>query len=265
MRRRRDHVLRQRSWPTAHAGANPRGDGAQRPKPSARRSGMISSISAPSSALDLQHSGQHRAGVRFQAAISGGAAFARLITRGGYDWTSRLPWIVEAALKNRHRQFVIGGEAVVLGVDGISDFKGLHSGKSNDEVQLYAASRSTVRTSAPCRCPCASKTSHSCSPAGRTASSWHPLSRADRSRPVSGRMQHGAGRHGVEAGRSRLSCRPLRSLDQRSRTRSTRRWHASKTRSHGGSTAFERASQLRSAWGGSRSAWVVGAGAAAGC
>ena len=54
------------------------------------------------------------------------------------DQPPRLPWIVEAALKNRHRQFVIDGEAVVLGVDGISDFNGLHSGKSNDEVQLYA-------------------------------------------------------------------------------------------------------------------------------
>jgi ATP-dependent DNA ligase len=35
----------------------------------------------------------------------------RLITRGGYDWTKRFPWIVESALKNRHRQFVIDGEA----------------------------------------------------------------------------------------------------------------------------------------------------------
>ena len=49
----------------------------------------------------------------------------------------RYPWI-EAALKNRYKQFVIDGEAVVLGVDGISDFNALHSGKYNDEVQLYA-------------------------------------------------------------------------------------------------------------------------------
>src|ERR1700745_1008719 len=35
----------------------------------------------------------------------------RLITRGGYDWTKRYPWIVEAALKNSIRQFVIIGEA----------------------------------------------------------------------------------------------------------------------------------------------------------
>jgi bifunctional non-homologous end joining protein LigD len=62
----------------------------------------------------------------------------RLITRGGYDWTKRYPWIVEAALKNRHQQVVIDGEAVILGVDGISDFNALHSGKFNHEVQLYA-------------------------------------------------------------------------------------------------------------------------------
>jgi bifunctional non-homologous end joining protein LigD len=62
----------------------------------------------------------------------------RLITRGGYNWTKRYPWIGEAALKNRHNQFVIDGEAVILGVDGISDFNALHSGRLNHEVQLYA-------------------------------------------------------------------------------------------------------------------------------
>jgi ATP-dependent DNA ligase len=62
----------------------------------------------------------------------------RLITRGGYNWTDRYPWIVEAALKNRQKRFVIDGEAVILGVDGISDFDALHSGKHNEEVQLCA-------------------------------------------------------------------------------------------------------------------------------
>jgi bifunctional non-homologous end joining protein LigD len=62
----------------------------------------------------------------------------RLITSGGYDWTKRFPWIVESALKNRQKQFVIDGEAVILGVDGYSDFNALHSGKHNDEVQLCA-------------------------------------------------------------------------------------------------------------------------------
>jgi ATP-dependent DNA ligase len=58
--------------------------------------------------------------------------------KGGYDWTQRFPWIAEAALKNRQQQFVIDGEAVVLGVDGISDFNALHSRKHDHDVQLYA-------------------------------------------------------------------------------------------------------------------------------
>jgi bifunctional non-homologous end joining protein LigD len=46
--------------------------------------------------------------------------------------------IREAALKNRIKQFVIDGEAVVLGVDGVPDFNALHSRKHDEEVQLYA-------------------------------------------------------------------------------------------------------------------------------
>jgi bifunctional non-homologous end joining protein LigD len=62
----------------------------------------------------------------------------RLFSRNGHDWTGRYPWIVEAALKNRIKQFVIDGEAVVLGVDGVADFNALHSRKHDEEVQLYA-------------------------------------------------------------------------------------------------------------------------------
>ena len=62
----------------------------------------------------------------------------RLIARGGYNWTDRYPWIAESALKNRIRQFVIDGEAVVLGFDGIADFNALHSRQHDEEVQLYA-------------------------------------------------------------------------------------------------------------------------------
>jgi ATP-dependent DNA ligase len=62
----------------------------------------------------------------------------RLLTRNGYDSSHRYPWIVEAALRNRTTSFVIDGEAVLLGVDGISDFNGLHSRRHDDEVQLYA-------------------------------------------------------------------------------------------------------------------------------
>ena len=87
--------------------------------------------SSPDWIHEVKHDGfrllVHRAGDR-----------VRLLTRNGHDWTRRYPWIVEAALKNRTRQFVIDGEAVVLGVDGVSDFNALHFGKHNEEVQLYA-------------------------------------------------------------------------------------------------------------------------------
>jgi bifunctional non-homologous end joining protein LigD len=62
----------------------------------------------------------------------------RLFTRNGHDWTDRYPWIVQAALQNRQKHFVIDGEAVILGLDGVSDFDALHSGRHNDEVQFYA-------------------------------------------------------------------------------------------------------------------------------
>ncbi|WFU66196.1 hypothetical protein [Bradyrhizobium brasilense] len=41
---------------------------------------------------------------------------------------------MEAALKNRQKQFVIDGEAIVRGVDGYSDF----TGKRNAEVEMLA-------------------------------------------------------------------------------------------------------------------------------
>jgi bifunctional non-homologous end joining protein LigD len=62
----------------------------------------------------------------------------RLFTRNGHDWTDLYPLIVEAALKNRSSSFVIDGEAVLLGVDGVSDFDGLHARKHEGEVQLHA-------------------------------------------------------------------------------------------------------------------------------
>jgi bifunctional non-homologous end joining protein LigD len=61
-----------------------------------------------------------------------------LFTRNGHDWSDRYPLITEAALRTRANSFVMDGEAVLLGVDGISDFDGLHSRQHNDEVQFYA-------------------------------------------------------------------------------------------------------------------------------
>ena len=60
----------------------------------------------------------------------------RLFTRNGHDWSDQFPRIVEAALRNRNSSFVIDGEAVLLGVDGRSDFNGLHSRKHDDEVEF---------------------------------------------------------------------------------------------------------------------------------
>ena len=47
----------------------------------------------------------------------------RLITRGGYDWTKRYPWIVEAARKVRQQRFVLDDEAVILGVDRAENYR----------------------------------------------------------------------------------------------------------------------------------------------
>ena len=62
----------------------------------------------------------------------------RLFNPNGHDWSDRFPRIVEAALRNRNSSFVIDGEAVLLGVDGRSDFNGLHSRKHDHEVEFYA-------------------------------------------------------------------------------------------------------------------------------
>jgi bifunctional non-homologous end joining protein LigD len=61
-----------------------------------------------------------------------------LFTRNGYDWSNRFPLIFEAALRHRTSSFVLDGEAVLLGVDGRSDFDGLHSRQHDEEVQFYA-------------------------------------------------------------------------------------------------------------------------------
>jgi bifunctional non-homologous end joining protein LigD len=80
---------------------------------------------------EIKHDGYRLIVVRDGARV-------RLLTRNGHDWTGRYPLIVEAALRNRQTSFVIDGEAVLLGVDGVSDFNGLHSRRHDDEVQLYA-------------------------------------------------------------------------------------------------------------------------------
>lgn len=62
----------------------------------------------------------------------------RLFTKNGHDFTGRYPLIGETALRIRTKQFVLDGEAVLLDLQGISDFDGLHSRQHDDEVQFYA-------------------------------------------------------------------------------------------------------------------------------
>jgi len=62
----------------------------------------------------------------------------RIITRGGYDWTSRYPAIVAAALRLPAQHFILDGEGVVEGDDGLPDFALLHSRRHDRCCHLVA-------------------------------------------------------------------------------------------------------------------------------
>jgi bifunctional non-homologous end joining protein LigD len=49
----------------------------------------------------------------------------RLYSRNAYDWTVRLAAIAAAAEQIKAKSFTIDGEAVVLGPDGLSRFRGV--------------------------------------------------------------------------------------------------------------------------------------------
>jgi bifunctional non-homologous end joining protein LigD len=70
----------------------------------------------------------------------------RLISRGVHDWTLH-SLIVTGVLKLRQKYFVIDGERVALGTDGISDFDALHPSKHNGRAQLYVQASVTGRRS----------------------------------------------------------------------------------------------------------------------
>ncbi|WP_346016231.1 hypothetical protein [Bradyrhizobium sp. C-145] len=141
----------------------------------------------------------------------------RLLSRNGTDWTKRYPWIAEAALKNRQKRFVIDGEAVILGVDGISDFNALHSRQDDHEVQLYAfdilAMGGDDLRSLPLHMRKANLQQLLGPPAG-----WDQRStvraRRDWPRPLSGGVPDGPGGPGLQTSRSALPRRPAKVLDQ---------------------------------------------------
>jgi ATP-dependent DNA ligase len=84
----------------------------------------------------------------------------RLFTRGGHDWAGRYPWIAETARKIRKTQFIIDGEAVVLGVDGISDFNPCTPASTTTKSSSTPSTawRSAGTICAGCRYTCARPT-----------------------------------------------------------------------------------------------------------
>jgi ATP-dependent DNA ligase len=88
----------------------------------------------------------------------------RLITRGGYNWADRYPWIVEVARKIRQTHFVLDGEAVVLGLTGDADFDALHSRRTTTRSSSTPSTcwPATATTIASCRCRCASSSCRGC-------------------------------------------------------------------------------------------------------
>ena len=150
----------------------------------------------------------------------------RLLTRNGHDWSDRFPLITEAALRNRNSSFVIDGEAVLLGVDGRSDFNGLHSRKHDDEVEFYAFDI-LVSDGEDLRKLPLQHAQDQPGPAAGAARRRHLPVRLrtgrDRPGPVPPRLPDGAGGAGLEAPRERPIAPAGRRTGSRSRTGSIRR------------------------------------------
>jgi len=121
---------------------------------------------------EVKHDGYRMMLIREQGRV-------RLISRGGHNWARRFPLIVTAALKLRQEHFVLDGETVVLGPDGVSDFAALRSGRHNEQAQLLPStcSQATAKTTASCGSRCAKPTSHACSGARSPAYSSPSTSR----------------------------------------------------------------------------------------
>ena len=142
----------------------------------------------------------------------------RLFTRIGYDWSDRFPLITEAALRNRtSTSFVIDGDAVLLGVDGRSDFNGLHSHKHDDEVQFYTFDCLVTEGEDLRKLPLSMRKTNPARLLARRVDGIHLCAvRAgrDRSGPIPPRLPDGAGGTGVETSRSPVSSRKVAALSQ---------------------------------------------------
>ncbi|WP_346659355.1 hypothetical protein [Bradyrhizobium sp. 164] len=117
----------------------------------------------------------------------------RLFSRNGTDWTRRYPWVAEAALKNRQKHFVVDGEAVILGVDGVSDLTrctvASTSTRFSSTLSTFSLWKGMISGSS--RCTCARPTWRGCCPpAGRN---HRRAVRARRDRARTARLQEPSG------------------------------------------------------------------------
>jgi ATP-dependent DNA ligase len=62
----------------------------------------------------------------------------RLYSRKAIDWSGRLPAIARGASLLKAKSFIIDGEAVVVGPDGLTDFEALRRRGAGDVAVLYA-------------------------------------------------------------------------------------------------------------------------------
>jgi bifunctional non-homologous end joining protein LigD len=74
----------------------------------------------------------------FRMVVRRDPAGVRLLTRNGHDWSGRFPLIVEAAGALRARSFLIDGEAVACGGDGMPVFDRLRYRRQDGQVFLFA-------------------------------------------------------------------------------------------------------------------------------
>jgi bifunctional non-homologous end joining protein LigD len=84
----------------------------------------------PSWVHEIKHDG-------YRLVVLKGGDAVRLFTRNGNDWTDRFPRITKAAMKLRG-SFLIDGEAVVVGPDGLSLFDQLQSTAGRMRAVLFA-------------------------------------------------------------------------------------------------------------------------------
>ena len=84
--------------------------------------------SGPQWVHELKHDG-------YRLMVRRDGARVRCFTKNGYDWASRFPAIVDAALRIKAQSFLIDGETVIARVDGMSDFRALRSRASANSAR----------------------------------------------------------------------------------------------------------------------------------